>query len=146
MGPPGRNDVMRNVRDIAKRLTALSLAAWICVLTAIIEDPHQHSRAMEADEPCECSFFAGSAAHCTSNLEPQSATAVLANAVDPKRPVPGGCPACLFIKSCNEKAAGWVWQTPIRASGSHKSQEAPCLHGFALLLSRSPRAPPQYLS
>lgn len=134
---------MRSKSESARRVVALGLAVWFGALSVSIELLHRH--------PMAC---AGAARHGYARDAGHLSAATPGFPLSAVRDAPRSgsqedytyCPACLFLKSCNQQAVTWVACIPVVAPDAYPHPYDAGFTAFPVILSRFPRAPPSPLT
>jgi hypothetical protein len=119
------------------------MAVWIAALNVLIQNPQYHSKFESGAGSCACEFSATSCARPGDALD---LLAIAAAASWKGHAGFGDCPACLFLKSFNEGAIAWNVCAPDIAPTPSAIRPRSLLRSFDAEISRSPRAPPLYVS
>jgi hypothetical protein len=134
---------MKRIRDIVKRSVVLALAVWLTALSASVERLHRHAAGGRAATLYECGFRAVGPADAGATRHSAAVRASLPGGIDEGS---GCCPACIFLKSCNQEAVNWVARLPYGTCDEYVPRHGAGPFVSPVVFSRFPRAPPPTLS
>jgi len=129
----------RALRKNARHSFVVLFAVWFVFISAAIQNLHKHTATQCQSDTTGREAFSE---HIDDYHVIPAGLSSSGGADQGSRSGMGLCPVCLFLKNCNERAIVWQSPEPPKTADRHTGRPTTVLLPAPVVVSSSPRAPP----